>query len=49
MLTLLLFCHQFSYGPGATAWLWLLPAAAVGIGCTCSLVRLVGEMKGGRR
>jgi hypothetical protein len=49
VLTLLLFCHQFSYDPGATAWLWLLPAAAVGVGFTCSLVRLVGEMKGRRR
>lgn len=49
MLTLLLFCHQFSYDPGATSWLWLLPAAAVCVGFTCSLVRLVGEMKGWKR
>jgi hypothetical protein len=48
-MMMLLFCHQFSYDPGATAWLWLLPAAAVGGGFTLSLVNLIREMKGGRK
>lgn len=48
-MSLLLFCHQFSYDPSATAWLWLLPAAAVGAGITISLVNLVRELKGGRQ
>lgn len=47
MSALLLFCHEFLYDPGTTAWWWLLPAAAVGAGFAISLVNLVREMKGG--
>jgi hypothetical protein len=49
MTALLLLCHQFYYEPGTTSWLWLLPAAAVGVGFTLSLANLVREMKGGRK
>ena len=49
MITSLLFCHGVLYDPAATAWLWLLPAAAVGAGFTLSLVGLNREVKGGRK
>lgn len=44
MITSLLFCHGVLYDPAATAWLWLLPAAAVGAGFAVSLFNLVREM-----
>lgn len=47
-MSLLLFCHQFSYDAGATAW-WLLPSAAVAAGFTYSLIGLLREMLGGRK
>jgi len=48
-MTLILLCHGFPYEPGTTAWLWLLPAAAVATGFTLSFVGLIREVKGCRK
>jgi hypothetical protein len=47
MMSLLMFCHQFSYDAGDAAWWWLVPSAAVAAGFTYSLAGLVREIKGG--
>jgi hypothetical protein len=46
MATFLLFCHGVLSDPGAAAWWWLLPSAAVGAGFTISFINLIREMRG---